>query len=295
MSKIKKLLSRILVSILLTAFAVTGAAPDVAKLIPGGQQAFEHLPYLARQGLSVEDAFAACAANDVAVLPFDGTDASTTITDIDTSPNTFSANGNAQLDTAQKKLGTASLLLDGTGDYISSADSANWHFGTGNFTIEFWIRFASVADLNVLVTQFNAGGEQWQFIKFGAPDHGLKIQFEDDSVSKGDYVMTSDVWATPVINTWYHIAFVRNGTGGLLFIDGVSQTITENTAFGTNDVGNIAADLNIGGRATSFNTNGWIDDLRISKEAKYTANFTPPTCAHCGTCGPKKGAVICVD
>ena len=35
---------------------------------------------------------------------------------------TFTANGDAQLSTATKKFGTASLLLDGTGDSVSSTN-----------------------------------------------------------------------------------------------------------------------------------------------------------------------------
>ena len=39
------------------------------------------------------------------------------------SGKTITANGDAQISTAQKKFGTGSLLLDGTGDYASPASS----------------------------------------------------------------------------------------------------------------------------------------------------------------------------
>ncbi|HPC33867.1 MAG TPA: hypothetical protein PL061_13005, partial [Syntrophales bacterium] len=48
--------------------------------------------------------------------------------------------GNAQIDTAQKPFGTGSLLLDGSGDYIGTVDSPDFDFGTGDFTIDFWVR-----------------------------------------------------------------------------------------------------------------------------------------------------------
>src|SRR3990167_1626483 len=141
----------------------------------------------------------------------DGADAATAVYDHSIYTQQITCNGNAQIDTAQSKFGGASILFDGTGDYLSIPDSDDFHFGTGDFTIEFWIRFASVADLNVLLTQFVDGDNMWQFVKFGAPDHGLKIQFFTGAVGKGDYVMSGDTWATPVVDQWYHIAFCRIG------------------------------------------------------------------------------------
>jgi hypothetical protein len=73
----------------------------------------------------------------VALLHFNGNDAGVVFTDV--IGHTFTASGQAQTDTAEKKFGVSSGLFDGT-DYISSANSADWDFGTGDFTIEGWIR-----------------------------------------------------------------------------------------------------------------------------------------------------------
>ena len=48
--------------------------------------------------------------------------------------------GNAQLDTAQKKSGSASLLLDGTGDKIETDSSADFKFA-GNFSIGTYTKY----------------------------------------------------------------------------------------------------------------------------------------------------------
>ena len=45
----------------------------------------------------------------------------------------------AQISTAQSKFGGASLLLDGTGDYLTIADSNDWDFPS-DFTVELWFR-----------------------------------------------------------------------------------------------------------------------------------------------------------
>src|SRR3989338_1134677 len=74
------------------------------------------------------------------VLHSNGTDGSTRFTDSATNKTT-TAYGNAQIDTAQSKFCGASGLFDGTGDYLTLADSDDWSFGTGNWTIDCWSRF----------------------------------------------------------------------------------------------------------------------------------------------------------
>jgi len=55
----------------------------------------------------------------------------------------FTAYNQAQLSTAQAKFGTASLLLDGTDDYVES--NSNVDLSSGDFTIDVWIRPSSVS------------------------------------------------------------------------------------------------------------------------------------------------------
>jgi hypothetical protein len=51
------------------------------------------------------------------------------------------AYGSAQITTGQSKFGGASGLFHGSGDYLSTTDSDDWTFGSGDFTIDFWVRF----------------------------------------------------------------------------------------------------------------------------------------------------------
>ena len=54
------------------------------------------------------------------LLPFDGSDTATSTSDESDNSHTITFGGTAQLDTAQKKFGTASLLLDGDSDYVEN-------------------------------------------------------------------------------------------------------------------------------------------------------------------------------
>ena len=76
--------------------------------------------------------------NDALLLHFDGADGSTTFTDSSLTPKTFTANGDAQIDTADSKFSGASGLFDGTDDYITTPDSADFVLGSEDFTIDLW-------------------------------------------------------------------------------------------------------------------------------------------------------------
>ena len=76
------------------------------------------------------------------LLPFDGANGATTTSDLSNRNATVTFNGNASLSTAQSKFGGSSLYLDGTGDSVSISDTYwNTAINSGDFTIEFWVRF----------------------------------------------------------------------------------------------------------------------------------------------------------
>jgi len=216
-------------------------------------------------------------ANTQLLLHFDTIDFSSV-----TAPKIATFVGTAQLDTAQKEFGTASLLLDGNSDSITFPDSTDFYFGIGDFTIETFVRFAGIGAQQTICGQYEDANNYW-YLEITAADK-LHIIFVDGGVTMGDYIMTG-AWALG-INTWYHIAIVRyaNAGGGAtdkyikIFIDGTGQTLTETTAISTNDVGDITAVLDIGQQNSGTYFNGWIDEFRITKGlARYTADFTAPS------------------
>jgi len=212
------------------------------------------------------------------LIHFDGVDAATAYTAETGQVVTFA--GTAQLDTAQKKFGTASLLLDGNSDYVTVPNSTDFDFGTGDFAIEFRARWNDRTGLQILVGRGIAGTDCWYIFKDAT--HHLGLYFIRDSAIKGHYT-TNDV-VISADNTWYSIVVERSGTGAYIFIDGVSKTLALGTAFGTNNVGSLSAVLNIGrgmdGGVYNY-LNGWIDEVRISKGiARWTEDFTPQSYAY---------------
>jgi len=209
------------------------------------------------------------------LLHGEGIDGSTNI--IDEIGKTVTPVGTAQLDTAQSKFGGSSLLFDGNSDYLTVPDSDDWYFGTGDFTIDLWAMFHTT-DAGYFCSQDNLdNNNRMYFYKYadgGATSNKILFYCITGGVARANYVMTN-TWS-PILDTWYHIAFVRNGAGALLFINGQSQVLTETTAF--DDLGDIAADFKIGTYRGSGDFNGWIDEFRISKgTARWISNFDVPT------------------
>lgn len=188
-------------------------------------------------------------------------------------------NADVDVDTTNKKW-IASAHFDGDSGFLSYIDDVNWYFGTGNFTIDFWVRFDDLTNDQWFVSQQEDASNVWELFKLAnASGNKLTMRFNLNGY-QGLYQMTN-AWSGVATNTWYHLTFIRNGIIGLIFIDGISQTLTEDTAFSTNDVGNISASLGIGFLDSVGGLgylDGYIDELRISKGiARHTSNFTPPT------------------
>jgi len=182
--------------------------------------------------------------------------------------NGFSVNGDAQLSTAEKQFGTASLLVDGTGDYVNASGTVDGLDG-GAFTIEFWW-YASDAttQTGILWDGRNASGDGYSI----GINNGNLILYEDGAQLSSSSGLFSN-------NTWMHLAFARDASNnGALWSRG-----TRRNAIGGGLVNNnnsdrtfIGADLN-GANAVS----AYIDEYRQSDIARYNpvtqATITVPT------------------
>ena len=213
------------------------------------------------------------------LLHCDGVDGSTVFTDSSVNAYTVTTAGNVQIDTAQSKFGGASGLFDGAVDYLELADSSDWAYGTGNFSIDFWLYPTSVTGAHAVYEQFTTGDNT--VIIFA---NGTSLAFHVYSALA--YIVYFSVADALTINTWQHVAIVRYGTGQnnmYVFIDGTSKTISYNNNLAADaSMPDLATVLKIGYSAYGYGSwLGNIDEFRISKGiARWTANFTPPTSAY---------------
>ena len=203
-------------------------------------------------------------ANTLLLLHMDGTNASTVFTDDNgagRSQKGIQAIGNAQVDTAQSKFGSSSLLLDGTGDYLfAPTDLAP---GTNDFTFEGWFRFPNN---NVDYAIFGADGFNGDFVIRRVNDGTVRLGRDDTA-----WDLSSS--ATTIANTWAHIAVCRSGTTAKTFLNGTQIASATNTI---NYV--LTNQFRIGSNAGGgADFNGHMDEIRISNVGRYTAAFTAPT------------------
>jgi len=119
------------------------------------------------------------------LLPFDGSNGATSTSDSSNQNHTVTFNG-AQISSAQSKFGGTSLLLDGSNDYLSIG-GAEWNsnLNSGDFTVEFWIRFDTVGSGEQrIITNYN-GNNGWAW-PCGVEEEGPTILMVIGTMAAGD-------------------------------------------------------------------------------------------------------------
>lgn len=211
------------------------------------------------------------------LLHGDGANGSTVFTDSSKAPKTVTPVGGAQIGTAQAKFGGSSMAFNGTTSKLIVPSSTAFDLGD-TYTIELWVRLNTLASSLGLVHRgfYQTTNGAWDGLAFSIRSFPtlMRVYFYGTTYASEQVI---DVPNALTVNTWTHIAMVRNGTNGEVFIDGLSR----GTIAGLNTPAASAQDLRIGVWDYSANSewlDGCIDDLRITKGvARYTGAFTPPT------------------
>lgn len=210
----------------------------------------------------------------------DGANGSTSIVDLKGHPIT--CYGNAQLSTAQSKFGGASLLLDGTGDYIELADSADWHSGANNFCYDGWGMLTN-----------GVGNPYPVLLSQRAASTYAPIQCYIDSTGASPklslaYSTTGTSWnqilngTTGIsLNTWFYWCYERVGGYILAELNGAIECTSSN--IGTTALYDSAQPLRLG-EGGGYYCAGYTDDARMTMFAnatdyRYGGAHTPPAAA----------------
>ncbi|MGI9159852.1 MAG: LamG domain-containing protein [Saprospiraceae bacterium] len=209
---------------------------------------------------------------------FNGANAGTTFADSSAAPHTITRVGNTQTSTAQLKFGSAAALFDGTGDYLTLDGSADFAFGTGDFTIDFWFRPAAVGAARTLYDSRPTSTEGlYPRIYVNASN---KVSYHTNSADR----ITGTT--TIALNTWYHVVVSRAAGVTRLFVNGTQEGASYTDA---NTYLNGASRPIVGAAGTNVaneNYNGYMDELEVSKGvARWVANFTPATAETSTTSG----------
>jgi len=188
-----------------------------------------------------------------------------------TSKNDLETVGNAQISTTQSKFGGSSMYFDGTGDWLTIPNGQNFVFGSGDWTVELWVRPAS-SSRQGFATLGNSTGTNipWEVGINASGKFRALVQ-----TSGGQVII--DGTTTPSANTWYHVAVARYGGTVTLYVNGVAEATG---SVSTNALVTETSPVYVGAYNYGFPLTGYIDDLRVTKGiARYTSNFIPPTTA----------------
>jgi len=182
-------------------------------------------------------------------------------------PNNMVLYGGAKLSTGQAKFGDTSLLMSSNGDYAATAGSLT--LGDGNFTVELFLRLTGSPSTGSYAVVFDNRPIQTvgAYLEIGLNDSRQLLIYSNNSV-----IIAAGSATLLATGQWYHIAYVRNGATGTLYVNGTSVGSADDTL-----------DYHTGGimwGKHAYSTDvlpGYFDEARISKAARYTANFTAPT------------------
>lgn len=213
----------------------------------------------------------------VSRLHFDGADASTTFNDV--KGKTWTAAGNAKISTAQSMFGGASGLFDGTGDWISTPTHNDFNFGTGDFTVSFFMRAVSASNNygSIFANAPATYTTNARYIMFhgSATSQPLKVGLGGNG--PGLVVVTP---SSLTLDVWTHIEVGRHGNTFFLFQDGALVA-----------TGSSTASFNFSNTATRIGANGWdgtagcfngyIDEFdAVRGVCRHTSSFTVPASAY---------------
>lgn len=168
-----------------------------------------------------------------------------------------------------------SLYFDGTGDFISQrTGSANFNYGTGDVTIEFWVYPLSgpVSTYNPAFFTNNSNGD------WATGNVGIRIHHQNAIFGGGTFTQVTFTSAI-ANNVWTHVAIVRNGNTITAYKNGVANgTATYTGSLGSNTAWPALATSDSAGTGGREFLNGYVSNWRIIKgTALYTGNFTPST------------------
>lgn len=200
----------------------------------------------------------------VSLLYFNGTNGGTSFPD--ETGMTWTAHGTVQTSTAAAKFGTSSMYPGASTGYLTGAVSANFGFGSGDFTVDGWLQGTATTAYKCLFDTGYSSGSGLAIFVSSSSDTKLHIYMS------GSLVLSS----TSSISTTSFDYFEVNRSSGTLrvFRNGILEASVANST-----VLNSSAAPYIGNNYALTNQfQIYLNEFRVTKGvARNTGNYTPPT------------------
>ena len=202
------------------------------------------------------------------LLHCDGANASTAFIDATSRHANLTVNGDAQVSTTAPKWGTGAALFDGTTDFLTSPDHADWDIcGQTNFTLDFQVKQTNLTSPNTIqyyIAQGANSSNQWFVGKW--TNNAVKFDIQTGAASQITLVTGNN--AINDITTWHHVAVIKVGTLWGIYVDGTQLAYASDASADTyNGLLHIGCDL---AEAIYF-FNGRLDEIRIQHNNYFNA------------------------
>jgi len=202
------------------------------------------------------------------------TEGSTTFTDSGPTIHACSAQGGVHHTTDYKKFGTSSIEFDGAGDYINVLGMALDELGSGEFTIDFWYAGNDSGNNTPIIARDEKAYTPYIIFVY---NQAIRLYISNATYTGWQVYDFGDL---PVENNvFHHYAFIKYSGELKAYRDGVE--FASQVFSGTVPNGHGSNPLQIGYSqywcTPTYSLKGWLDEIRIHKEAYWTAEFTPPT------------------
>jgi len=170
-----------------------------------------------------------------------------------------------------------SYYFDGSTQGIRLPTTSNLDFGSGDFTIEFWMNAGSSQQTYAMIADALDSNDKTG-IGINQNDGG-SLGYLRFRAQAGYAVLATTTFVLD--DTWRHIACVKSGSNGYLFVNGVLEASTSawsGVSGASLSDGQIGRSRYGSGTSSDNTYTGYISNFRILKgTALYTSGFTVPT------------------
>lgn len=219
----------------------------------------------------------------VLLLHMNGSNNGTVILDASYYAGTATAVGSAVTITTSPKFGSACLSVPGSDDGSTRVEVAfDPIYGiVGNFTIDFWMKCGTIEDTVTILPFYHPGLYDEVGLAILNNGSGPVMEF---SIAGNANSLSVD-YSSYDDGAWHHIAIVGSSTTIYFFIDGDLKD--SEAGAGTWDSTSVDSDIVIGDVFVDGVTDPAvkIDELRLSKVARWTSNFSVPVAEYSGSAG----------
>lgn len=186
-------------------------------------------------------------------------------------------NSGVTVSDAQSKFGGKSLYFNGASKLQIPAN-AMFNFGTGDWTFEAWVYPLTSNSDNLFICGTASGA-----LFIGRISDNSKM-----GIGRASVAWDIQTASTLTKNAWNHFACVKASGKVYIFVNGILAHSENNTQ----SYGMAGGAMDIGCMNNNFYYTGYMDEVRLSNVARWTADFNPPTAPYAGDVIITEGGII---